>query len=463
MPSRKDPAVPLLEVDLTFGFDAALGAGRGLARSAFDAAAAEAPRLVGAMEDERATGRVPFLDLPARADLVRPVVAWAAARRAVSTDVLLVGIGGSSRGAAVLALGRRPGPVGLKGRPRLHVLDTVDPARVRDLLTTLPPRTTTVVAVSKAGSTLETVAGLLAVERWLAKAVGARGAAARTAFVCGEERNPMRDRAAERGYATFPVPKGVGGRFSGLSPVGTLPAALLGVDVRKVLAGAADAAARCRTPDVRTNPGLALALVHYLAVHAGRGTTVCLPYADALAPYALWWEQLVAESVGKQRGTGCYGVTPLPGVGPSDQHSLLQLLIDGPDDKLTVFVEAADRARDALAVPRGGEALSRAAAGQRFGAILAAEREGTELALAEAGRPSVTVRVRDTGPAALGALVYVYEVATMLWGRMAGIDPFDQPAVQRGKVIAEAALTGTPAEAAEALARHRAVPRCTAR
>ena len=85
---------------------------------------------------------------------------------------------------------------------------------------------------------------------------------------------------------------------------------------------------------------------------------MCLPYADALRPFALWWAQLVGESLGKRGPRGPVGVTPLPGVGPSDQHSLLQLLIDGPDRHLVVFVEAADRARDALKVPRGGEALS---------------------------------------------------------------------------------------------------------
>lgn len=444
-----------VSLDLTFAFDAALGAGRGLSRDAFVAASAEAPRLVEAMEAERRAGQVPFLDLPARRDLLGPVRAFARARAARTTDVLLIGIGGSSRGAQVLAAARRPGRV----RPRFHVLDTVDPHRARALLDTLPARTTTVVAVSKAGTTIETVAGLLVVERWLAAAVGARRASAQVALVCGEADNPLRARGLARGYALFPVPEGVGGRFSVLSPVGTLPAALLGIDPGRVLAGAARTAARCVLPEAERNPAVALALAHFLAVRAGRGTTVLLPYADALAPYGLWWEQLVAESVGKRRGTATYGVTPLPGVGPSDQHSLLQLLIDGPDDKVTVFVEVADRARDALRVPKERRAPSPAANGQRLGEILRAEREGTELALAEAGRPSWTIRVPDTGPGTMGALLYLYEVATMLWGRLAGIDPFDQPAVQRGKVVAEAALTGVPGEAAAALARHRAVTR----
>jgi glucose-6-phosphate isomerase len=386
------------------------------------------------------------------------VLRFARARRASTTDVLLVGIGGSSRGAQALAACRPAKGLGRRGRPRLHVLDTVDPQRARDLLDVLPPRTTTLVATSKAGTTLETVAGLLVAERWLERAVGAGGARSRTAYVCGEEPNPLRARAEERGVATFAVPAGVGGRFSVLTAVGLLPAALLGIDPRAVLDGADAVASRARSSDPSANPALALALAHHAAVEARRDVVVALPYADALQPWALWWEQLVAESLGKRAGDGAYGVTPLPGVGPSDQHSLLQLLMEGPDRALVVFVEAADRARQALSVPRAPAALG-AAGGRRLGALLAAEREATEMALAEAGRPSLTVRLPDSRPRSLGALLFLYEVAVLWWGRLAGVDPFGQPGVERTKVLTRAALSGSPSDAAQALARHRALPR----
>jgi glucose-6-phosphate isomerase len=447
-----------VSVDTTFAFDAALGAGRGVAADAVSALAANAPLLLATTRDERAAGKLPFLDLPSRADLLAPVRQHAAALRPSTTDVLVVGIGGSSRGAQALAGAARADGRGSRGRPRLHVLDTVDPRRARDLLATLPAKSTAVVAVSKAGTTLETVAGLLVVEAWMEKALGKARARARTAYVCGEEPNPMRARAVERDVACFPVPKGVGGRFSVLSPVGLLPAALMGLDVRAVLSGAAAVASRCLDADPAKNPALALALVHRAAEAAGRTSAVFLPYADALQPYALWWEQLVAESVGKKAPSGPVGIVPLPGVGPSDQHSLLQLLQDGPDRSLVVFVEVEDRVKDSLKAPKGGESLS-VASGQRLGAILAAEREATEMALAEAGRPSVTIRVPDTRERSLGALLYLYEVATMWWGRLSSVDPFDQPAVERGKVLTRASLTGSPADAVAALARHRSVPR----
>jgi glucose-6-phosphate isomerase len=449
------PAPPLVTVDWTFARRSVVASEAAIPDDAFDRILRRAVEVRAATSREREAGRLPFLDLPFRDDLRSAAARWAAPRRKASTDVLLVGIGGSSRSASVLAETAGAKGRGHKGRPRLHVLDTVDPRRAEDLFATLDPRTTTVVAVSKAGTTIETVAGLLLAEAWLGKRLSKAAARERVAFVCGEEPNPMRARAEARGYATFPVPKGVGGRFSGLSPVGILPAALLGVDVAAVHAGARAVAARCANATPGTNPALALAAVHHAAEAASASSAVvCLAYADALQPFTLWWEQLLGESLGK-RGLG---VTPLPGVGPSDQHSLLQLLIGGAPSRLVLFLEAADRAAHRLRVPKGGEDLS-PASGKRLGEILAAEREATELALREAGRPSLTIRLADTGPASLGALLYLYEVATMWWGRLMGLDPFDQPAVERGKVLTVASLTGSPPAAVEALARHRAVPR----
>ena len=455
----KAPSVKVaVSLDVTFALDAALGAGRGISAAAFEALAARAPALLAATAAERAAGKLPFLDLPVRSDLVEPVLGWAKARHAKTSDLLLIGIGGSSRGLSALAATRRATGQGSRGNPRLHVLDTVDPRRAREVFELMNPAATTVVAVSKAGTTTETVAGFLLAESWLEKRVGRAKAKQQVALVSGEEPNPMRDRATERGYASFPVPRGVGGRFSVLSPVGMLPAGILGIDVEAVLAGAAAVRARCENADPAANPALALGMVHHLAAASGRPATVCLPYADALQPFGLWWTQLVGESIGKRGPTGAVGVTPLPGVGPSDQHSLLQLLIDGPDHHLVVFIESGRHVADHLKAPRGGEAMS-IASGRRLGEILAAEREATELALVEAGRPSVTIRVPDTGARSMGALLFLYEAATMLWGRMAGVDPFDQPAVERGKVLTRASLTGAPPEAVAALARHRAMAR----
>jgi glucose-6-phosphate isomerase len=464
MPTRaaKEPAAPL-SLDLTFAFDRALGPGRGIPRERFESLVSETPAILAATASDRAAGRLPFMDLPFRKDVVEGIEAFAAARRRDTTDVVLVGIGGSSRTAQVLDETRRPPRGRVDRRPRLHVLDTVDPTRVEDLLRGLPPRTTTVVVVSKAGTTLEVWAGFLAVEAWLTKALGARRAAARVAAVAGEEENPLRARALARGYALFAVPQGVGGRFSGLSAVGLLPAALLGIPVERVRAGARAAAARCERPLPRENPALSLAVLHRAAERGGWSAVVLLPYAEALRPFGAWWEQLVAESIGKKGARGAAGVAPLPGVGPSDQHSLLQLLIDGPEYRFTLFVEVSSLARAKVRVPGNAGGDVSPAAGRPFGTILAAEREATELALAEAGRPSATLRLEDAGPASLGALLYTYEVAVMWWGRLASVDPFDQPAVERGKVVTLASLTGEPTSAAEALARHRAVPRTVAR
>jgi glucose-6-phosphate isomerase len=451
-----------LEVDATFSTEAALGAGRGVSAAALAAARGRARETLARTAAESASGRLGFADLEGLSALASPAARWAAAARRTATDVLLAGIGGSSRGAEVLAGTLSPRGRGARGKPRLHVLDTVDPSRAADLFATLRPATTVVVAVSKAGSTLETTAGFLLAEAWMERRLGARRAKARIATVSGEGRNALRARAEAKGYARFPVPAAVGGRFSALTPVGLLPAALLGVRVLEVLRGAAHAAERAGREALEENPALALAAVHHGAVEGGRNVAVCLPYAEALRPFALWWEQLVGESLGKSSARGPVGPTPVPGIGPSDQHSLLQLLVEGPDDKLTLFVEAASLSRGGPRVPRA-KGWDTPAAGHPLGAILAAEREATEAALAERGRPSVCLRLSDVGPFAVGALLQTWHLAVTWWGWWSGVDPFGQPGVERGKVLTTASLTGAPADAAAALARHRAVPRLLSR
>src|SRR5262249_11909539 len=137
-------------------------------------------------------------------------------------------------------------------------------------------------------------------------------------------------------------------------------------------------------------------------------------------------------------------------------------LIEGPDHHLVVFVESLDRAKDALAVPKGEDALC-VGSGRPFGQILAAEREATELALVEAGRPPIKITVPDASPRSLGGLFLLCRAALLCWGRLAGIDPFGQPSVERIKVLTKASLTGAPADAMEALVKHRATPRRVSR
>jgi glucose-6-phosphate isomerase len=447
----------MLQADTTFVYDDALGRGLGVSAKAL---AARERELVGAVERvERAfrAGGLRWLALPERTDLADEVAAWRSSSPPFD-DLLLFGIGGSALAALIFAALAPRGPAG----PRLHLVETVDPARVAHLLEHCRPERTLVLGVSKSGTTLETAATFLIAEAWMERALGPR-ARERIVIVCDEEPNPLRARAERKQYACFPVPPGVGGRFSALCAVGLLPAALLGLDPAEPLRGARHAAARCLVPDLAENPALALAAAHALAAEAGRNVAVLWPYGEAVRPLGPWWVQLVGESLGKPTQRGPVGISPLAASGPADQHSLLQLLLEGPDDKLTVFLGAgASPGAADPRVPTGGEELT-PVAGTSLGEILRAEQEATTFALVRAGRPAATVTLDDAGPAALGAALVTFEVMTAIWGELLGINAFDQPAVAFGKQAALARLLGKPADLVREMDAQRARPRRLAR
>lgn len=446
----------MIEVDSTFAFDDVLGRGRGIPLAELTRLTGEALGAVERVRAAHARGGLAWLGLPERMDLAEEVAAWRASSPPFD-DVLFFGIGGSALAALLFGALAPRGPMG----PRLHLIETVDPARLSFLLQTCRAERTLVVGVSKSGTTLETAATLLIAEAWMERALGAR-AKERIAIICDEQENPLRTRALRKGYVAFPVPPGVGGRFSALCAVGLLPAALLGLDPREPLRGARLAAERCLLPDLAKNPALALALTHHLAAQAGRNVTVLWPYGEALRPLGPWWVQLVGESLGKIGPHGAVGVSPMAASGPADQHSLLQLLLEGPDDKLTVFVGAASSGAADPLVPAGGEELT-PVGGKTLGQILRAEQEATAFAVARAGRPVVTVTLVDGGPAALGAALLTFEVMVALWGELLGINAFDQPAVAFGKQAALARLLGQPPDLVAEMDTARARPRRLAR
>jgi glucose-6-phosphate isomerase len=435
-----------LAFDPGAALDDRLGAGRGIPRAAYTEAAGALADHAAWLDGERAAGRLGFLDLPLDPGPAAAITTWMETAPP-ARDVVLVGIGGSALTARIVdAL--RPATSAV---PRLHVLDTVDPFPVVRLMERLDPGSTWLVGISKSGGTLETTAVFPVLEAWMTRALGPE-AAARLVAVCGEQPNPLRERALARGYATFDVPVGIGGRYSALTPVGLLPAACVGLDPRGLLQGAAAVRGRLLDADPDGNPAIAMAALHHAAWRSGRRVAVIWPYGEALGPVGPWWVQLVGESLGKPGPDGPVGPTPLAARGPADQHSLLQLLTEGPDDKLTVFVTAP--AEDGPDVPDSGAGLCKAA-GRPLGTILAAEQEATAFALAEAGRPTATVHLTRADAACVCAFLLTCEVAVVLWARLLGVDPFGQPGVELGKRAALARLTGEPADLAARLAQHR--------
>jgi glucose-6-phosphate isomerase len=244
------------------------------------------------------------------------------------------------------------------------------------------------------------------------------------------------------------VPDGVGGRFSVLTPVGLLPAALLGIDVRGLLSGAARMDRRLASGELAENPAYLGAVLHHAAYQEGRRISVMFAYSDQLYLLADWYRQLWAESLGKRFGrdgaVAAVGPTPIKALGVTDQHSQVQLYKEGPDDKLYTFLTVDSFPRE-VPIPAAGGAHESVAylGGHTLNELFQAEELATEAALWRAGRPVTRISFPSVDPLHVGELYHFLEVQTVTAGALFRIDPLDQPGVEAGKQYAYG-LMGRP-------------------
>lgn len=390
------------------------------------------------VEADRAKGRYGFTELGAQSAEHKRVLDYVKSVNGQFYDVVVLGIGGSSLGAVALR-----SALGSHGTtPRLHVLDNVDPATFSALLARVSLDRTLWCVVSKSGGTVETLSQYAIVRERLAAA--GLAASKHLAIVTDPAEGPLRALARRDNIPAFAVPANVGGRYSVLTPVGLLPAALAGYDTTALIAGAQAMLDRCATPTLGENPAGIFAALHWRAhQRAGQGTHVLMPYSDQLRDVAPWFVQLWAESLGKMDADGMpVGPTPLGARGATDQHSLLQLLMQGPVDKVVAFVRVASRAVD-ITVPLKGDIPEAAAfmRGRTLGELLDAEADATAGALARAGRPSLSITLDACDAHSVGELLMMLMLATVYAGALYRVNPFDQPGVELGKKLAKEALT----------------------
>jgi len=400
-----------------------------------------------AVETRRASGDMGFFDLPYAADTIARVKELADGFGQWFHDVVVLGIGGSGLGALALRdalLGPYWNERTDEERehfPRLHVVDNPDPETFRRLLHRLDPAKTLFNVVSKSGATAETMAQYLVARAWVDEGVGEDHARGHFLFTTDPGRGALRQIAEAEEIPALPVPENVGGRFSVLSPVGLLPAAVCGVDVDELLAGAAAMEARCRTAELGENPaGMLATLLHLADTEQRRPIHVLMPYVDRLRSFALWFQQLWAESLGKAQGLdgrrAHTGPTPLAAVGATDQHSMLQLFMEGPHDKVVLFVAVEDMGAD-VAIPSRHPGISSLGylGGSSLGRLLDTERRATAEALRREGRPNATVVLARVDARALGEALMLFQIATVYAGALYGVDPLDQPGVELGKIL----------------------------
>ena len=410
-----------------------------------------------------AEGSLGFLDLPDNRDLYRQTTEYVTrVRRRTGadtlTDVVVMGIGGSALGPIALRTALRPPQWNLLddaargGYPRLHVLDNVDPANISALLARLDLRRSLFVVTSKSGGTAETMAQYLVVRARLRDMLGEPAAKERLVFVTDPEKGALRAIARAEGIAALEIPANVGGRFSVLTPVGILPAALMGIDTTELLDGAADMRTRCASGQLGKNIAGTFAALQYLAdTTRGRHVQVLMPYSDALRDMAAWFVQLWAESLGKHRvpGDGGVGPTPLAALGATDQHSQVQLFMEGPPDKTVTFIGVEEGERD-VEIPALHADVPELAylGGHRLGELLDIERRATAGALARRGRPNMTLHLERVDASRVGGLLMLLELATAYAGQLYGVNAFDQPGVELGKQFTYAMLGRADADEA---------------
>lgn len=411
---------------------------RGLSRDLFDELLKKSSAGLEHIRQAKSDGSLPLLSLPERQDDLAELLPVAKRFRDSMDDVIVLGIGGSSLGGRSLYALADAGWGPERGGPKIHFMDNVDPTSFEALFARLDWKKTGLILISKSGGTAETLTQSFICLRNMADAGGEIENQA--VAITENTDNPLRRLANVHKIPALEHDPKVGGRYSALSVVGMLPAAIAGLDVNAVRAGAGDA---LRMSLEVSGPGespaaIGAAVAAGLAQESGVGTSVLMPYLDRFADFALWYAQLWAESLGKSG----HGTTPVRAIGTVDQHSQMQLYLDGPKDKMFSFIfgpSAGTGAPVELAGfdPAGIEYLS----GRTMGDLLDACQRATAETLFTQGHPVRIFKLDAVDERAMGALMMHYMLETIVTAHLWGVDPFDQPAVEDGKILARKYMT----------------------
>lgn len=355
------------------------------------------------------------------------------ASRLPQVDTFLhLGIGGSSLGTETIVRALA-GPTA----PTFHFLDNIDPDYLWNVLEQTLPQKTLIYVVTKSGTTMETLAQFAFLFKWLEKSLGTEEAKKHIVFCTDPAKGALRELSSQWDIPTFTIPPNLGGRFSALGPVGLFPALVAGIDTKGIMKGALDYRAhileQIEKRQVPVVADLAYRLVEQYRVNK-RNITVLMPYSQRLKPFSAWFTQLWAESLGKESK----GMTPVPATGATDQHSILQLLRDGPNDKVVGFVEI-QGFNHVIELKWNGPKLDALenVTGITLNQLIDAELNATRQVLTNNDRPNFTVVLPKLNSNTLGQMFYFFEVLTALAGYYLGIDPFDQPGVEEGKKLTQ--------------------------
>lgn len=414
-----------------------IGAG-GLAQDRYEQRLHQADQALDAMRTAYQDQSLPLLRVPEARDDVAAMESVASAFLQNTTDICLFGTGGSSLGAQALAqlLGfATPAFSWPKGTPQFHFFDNLDPLTLDEAIRNLDLRTTRFLVVSKSGGTPETMSQMLSAYAALDAAGGAKYAKHHFLAVTEPKPSALRRFAERIGAPVLEHPSGIGGRYSVLTLVGLLPARLMGLNAIKFRQGAMSVLAPLiqKAPASTFAPAIGAVVAVGLAEDRGIANSVLMPYLDRLERFAMWYRQLWAESIGKQGK----GTTPIRALGPVDQHSQVQLYLDGPRDKLFTLILGPLRGQGCALSETltGGDPDLSYLVGRTVGDLADAEARAMAQTFIQNGRPTRVISLPRLDEEVLGALFMHFMLETIIAGRLMGVDPFDQPAVEQGKIL----------------------------
>lgn len=415
--------------------------GKGVLTGLDDLAAA-ATSLLGDTKGD--TGHRGHLRLARETGDLAEMRAVADAIRATCSDVAVLGTGGSSLAAQAFCALATGGATSKSDGLKLHFPDNLSPHGMTALLGSLPAKTSHFLVVSKSGGTPETMTQFLTSHRHWQETHGDQDLASRFTVITEPGDRPLRRMAETLGCRILDHATDIGGRFSAFSNLALLPAMLAGLDARRIREGAASVLDKAEgAEDILLHPAVASVALHrHAQVKSGANITVLMPYANQLGQFTRWQQQLWAESLGKDG----QGITPVGATGPVDQHSQLQLYLDGPADKIfTILYEDIAGLGPQIEKHALHDAEIDYLCGHTVGDLVAAQCSATIETLVKHKRPLRVLSTARFDEFSLGALMMQFMLETEIWARMMGVNAYDQPAVEEGKRLARSYLDGDTA------------------
>ncbi len=377
-----------------------------------------------------------FLNLPDDAGLVRKIKKFVKTQKNKWENIVVLGIGGSALGGIALR-NAILGPLHhIEEKPHLFFVDNIDPNFITQLLGSIDLKKSLFIVISKSGSTVEPMALFNLIKLKLVKVQ--EDWQKHMVFITDAKKGELRPIGKKEKITMFEVPSKVGGRFSVLSSVGLVPAALANMDINGVLRGAKKMREFIKKSKPENNPALILAFLQYfLDKRRKKSMTVMMPYSNLLFRFGDWYRQLLAESIGKNKRTG---PTPINAMGTTDQHSQLQLYNEGPNNKFLIFLNVLNHQED---LELGSNLPKKLAHinDKKMSEIINAALIGTSESLAKNKRPNITINIPRINEETIGALFMLFEFQVALLGLLYKVDAFNQPGVEAGKIITKQILS----------------------